>query len=187
MTRGFARGAAVGALVLTGFGGFWALESVAHLPELPSWKYGVAGLPILVLLCFAVFRLIHAGGLAEASDADQAARAGRKMGMRFGIIFGIEGALIGAAAAGLAGADRPLLIPVAIALIVGLHFFPLARVFDLRVYAFTGAFCTIAAVASLLVADSIARLVALGFAMAAILWISAAVVLMRHTGGTRAV
>jgi hypothetical protein len=137
----------------------------------------------LASLC--VLRMLNAANLAEANDPGLAARAGRRMGRSFGIIFGIEGALIGAVAGALARAGRPLLIPVAIALIVGLHFFPLARVFQVPLYGLTGLFCIVSGLASLLVPDSRARLVALGFAMAAVLWISAAAVLVRHTGHVR--
>ncbi len=182
MTRGFARGAAIGALVLTGFGGFWAFESVVNQPEARTWEYVAAGVTGALLAGLCVLRLVGASNLAEADDPALAARAGRRMGMSFGIIFGIEGLLIGAAAGALARAGRPLLIPVAIALIVGLHFFPLARVFQVRVYDLTGLLCVVAGLGSLLVPDGPARLVALGFAMTAVLWISATVVLVRYTG-----
>ena len=138
VTRGFARGAAIGALVLTGFGGFWAIESVVHQSEAPAWEWVAVGVTGAVLASLCLLRMVRAANLAEAHDPGLAARAGRRMGMSFGIIFGIEGLLIGAAAAALAQAGRPLLIPVAIALIVGLHFFPLARVFRVPVYHLTG-------------------------------------------------
>jgi hypothetical protein len=181
-TRGFARGAAIGALILTLFGGFWAFESMVHRPGALPWMYLAASLPLALLVLLAVVRFMNSGKLAPDSDPEQAARAGRKMGKSFGIIFGIEGALIGVAAGTLARAGLPLLIPVAVAVIVGLHFFPLARVFRMSVYDFTGAFCVAAGLASLFVHDATARLLALGLAMAAVLWASAAFVLLRHTG-----
>lgn len=54
----------------------------------------------------------------------------KRIGLRFGIIFGIEGVLIGAASGLLATAGLSDYLNPVIALIVGLHFIPLARVFE---------------------------------------------------------
>lgn len=182
MTRALARGAAIGALVLSWFGAFWAFASILHWPRATFWTWALAGIPVVALTLFSILRMIGAAGLPEAADGAQAAREGKRMGRNFGIICGIEFALIGGASALLARSGRPLLIPVAIALIVGLHFLPLARVFRLPVYYATGVLCVAFALASLLVADETVRLLALGVAMAVVLWLSAAAVLLRHTG-----
>ncbi len=182
VTRAFARGAAIGALVLSWFGAFWAFASIVHWPAAPPWAYAAAGLPVVALTLFSASRIVGSATLPPANDEAEAAREGKRMGRNFGIVCGIEFALIGAAAAALGSTGHPLLIPVAIALIVGLHFLPLARVFGLRVYTFTGVLCVACSLASLLVTDETARLLALGLAMAAVLWVSAGLVLFRYTG-----
>ncbi|HMH20857.1 MAG TPA: beta-glucosidase BglX [Puia sp.] len=65
------------------------------------------------------------------TDADKA--EGKKMGRAFGIIFGIEGLAIPVASVILVllGHDRYIL--PAIALIVGLHFYPMARIFQRQI------------------------------------------------------
>ncbi|MBS1661203.1 MAG: hypothetical protein JST68_09145 [Bacteroidetes bacterium] len=55
---------------------------------------------------------------------------GKKMGKTFGIVFGIEGAAIPIACAILGATGHSEYILPAIALIVGLHFYPMARIFD---------------------------------------------------------
>ena len=184
ITRDYARGVAIGALVLTFFGVFWAF---ANWPQAPSWAYGVLSLPVVALTLFAVVRFINAAKLPEAMDGDQAARDGKRTGIAFGVVFAVEFILIAAAAAILAKLNRPLLIPVAIALIVGLHFFPLARLFHVPVYSVTGMLCVACSLASLLVADEAVRLLLLGLTIAIILWGSAGVVLMRYTGSSERV
>ena len=134
---------------------------------------------------FSVARLVAAAKLPPAQDAEQAARQGRATGIWFGIIFATEAIFIAAAAILLAGAGRPLLIPVVVAAIVGVHFWPLARVFRIPIYWGTGALLLCCAAASLLIGDENARLLALGIAVALVLWISAAVVLVTSTAEAR--
>lgn len=177
VSRDYARGVAIGALILTFFGVFWAF---ANWPQAPSWAYGVLSLPVVTLTLFAVVRFINTAKLPEAMDGDQAARDDKRTGIAFGVVFAVEFILIAAAAAILNNLDRPLLIPVAIALIVGLHFFPLARLFHVPVYSVTGLLCVACAFASLLVADESVRLLLLGLTIAIILWGSAGVVLMKN-------
>ena len=182
MTRAYVRGVAIGALVLTFFGVFWASEAITNWTQAPSWAYGVLSLPVITLTLFAVVRFINAAKLPEAMDGDQAARDGKRTGIAFGVVFSIEFILIAVAAVILNNLDRPLLIPVAVALIVGLHFFPLARLFHVPIYSVTGLLCVACAFASLLVADEAVRLLLLGLAIAIILWGSAGAALLQYTG-----
>jgi hypothetical protein len=67
----------------------------------------------------------------QLSAADQAYR--KRTGISFGVIFGAEGIIIWLAATllGVTGHDD-FIVPV-IALIVGLHFYPMARIFRRRI------------------------------------------------------
>ena len=120
-------------------------------------------------------------------DGDLATRDGKRTGIAFGIVFAVEFILIATAAAILTKLDRPLLIPVVIALIVGLHFFPLARLFHVPVYSITGMLCVVCALVSLLVTDEPVRLLLLGLAIAIVLWGSAGIVLVLYTGFSKRV
>ena len=101
--------------------------------------------------------------------------------MVFGIILGIECALIAMVAAGLAHVRSYRLIPPAVALIVGLHFLPLAWFFRMRVYYATGVLMLAWLAACFLVADPLARSSILGLGTGIILWLSSALVLLLHT------
>jgi hypothetical protein len=71
-------------------------------------------------------------------DDPVAAAKGKRAGMLFGIIFGLEGGLIWLCATLLAHVGLSIWIPIAVAVIVGLHFIPLARVFEVPLYYWTG-------------------------------------------------
>jgi len=90
--------------------------------------------------------------------------------MWFGIIFGLEGLLIFLCSMVLAHEHLELWIPIGIALIVGVHFIPLAHVFEVPLYYGTGAFCVLGVLASALIGDADVRILATGLTMAAVLW-----------------
>lgn len=102
----------------------------------PAFSAGVAwpmATPfILLVLLFLVQGVLL---FARSRSFPVVATAGRRrqtkrIGMRFGLIFGIEGALIGATSGILSGTGHDAYLAPAIALIVGAHFIPLARVFE---------------------------------------------------------
>jgi hypothetical protein len=182
VTPTYAMFVVIGALVFTFLGAFWSVESIVNWPGAPVWTYGLVAIPTVGLTAFAFMRLVRSRGLPAASDPTRASRDGKRMGIAFGIIFTVEFALVAVCAVVLDNAGRSLLIPVAVAFIVGLHFLPLARVFRLPFYYVTGLACVTCSLGSLLVADEPVRLLALGLAVAAVLWASALVVLLRYTG-----
>jgi len=93
---------------------------------------------LLVVVSFffylsAVRLLLRALRRPKDSTAEGRAR-GKKTGMWFGIIFGLEGMIIGITSSVLAATHQgELIVPIAI-LVVGLHFLPLARLFDVSAY-----------------------------------------------------
>ena len=99
--------------------------------------------------------------------------------MLFGIIFGIEGALIALAAILLGQHGLGLWIPFAAALIVGIHFLPLARVFDMPLYYWTGFASVVGVLGCLFIHDVYVRVLAVGLVMAAVLWLSVIVLLVQ--------
>ncbi|MCY8234777.1 DUF7010 family protein [Priestia endophytica] len=97
----------------------------------------------------------------------------------FGIIFSLEGLLIAFAAVICVSTDHLHLFVPIMALIVGAHFFPLAYLFQVRIYYITGALlCLLATIVMLtfpvkiIIRDHqiMAWWVSVGFESALILW-----------------
>ena len=110
-------------------------------------------------------------------DDPVAAAKGKRAGIFFGIIFGLEGGLIGLSAALLSHAGLVDWIPIVAAVIVGLHFIPLARLFEVRLYYWTGTIIVIAMLACSFIHNAQVRSLSAGLVMAAVLWFSSALVL----------
>jgi hypothetical protein len=182
VTPTYAMFVVVGALVFTLLGAYWAVASLVNWPAAPVWAYALVAIPAAGLVALAVVRLVRSRALPPAVDPAQASHDGKRMGVAFGVIFTVEFALIALSAVLLDNAGRSLLIPVVVAFIVGVHFLPLARVFRLPFYYVTGVLCAACALASLLIGVEAVRLHVLGLAVAAVLWASALVVLLSHTG-----
>ena len=73
----------------------------------------------------------------------------KRISIRFGIIFGIEIVLIALANILLSLFQVDRFIAPTTALIVGIHFFPLARLFRIPVYYITGALLSVLALVAL--------------------------------------
>lgn len=181
-SRGFRLGAAIGALILTYAGAAWGFAALILRGTTPPWELGVFALPVLALTVLGARRVAAISKEGGGGSPGNAQR-GRRVGLWFGAIFGVEGGLIAFTSSFFARAGRPLLIPVAVVGIVGAHFLPLSGVFRVPTYAVTGALLFGCALGSLLIADEPTRVFALGIATALVLWVSAAAVLLIHTGG----
>lgn len=99
--------------------------------------------------------------------------------MLFGIIFGIECGVIWLCATVLARVGLSIWIPIAVAVVVGLHFIPLARVFEVPLYYWTGALSVLGVLGCSLIRDVGTRLLSAGLTMAAVLWLTAAWLLLQ--------
>jgi hypothetical protein len=183
-TPGFKAGAAIGALVLSFAGGAWSLVPLITRQGTPAWELLLPILPTLALMVFSIRRLLLIRGLPRSKQLDpqriENARQGRSIGILFGVIFTIEAAAIALASIGLAQIQRPLLIPVAVIAIMGVHFLPLAKVFRIPAYAVLGLVLIGLAAGCLLIPDEATRLLVLGIASAIALWATASVVLAVH-------
>jgi hypothetical protein len=74
----------------------------------------------------------------------------KRIWARFGIIFGIEFVLIAISSTLLSTFQRDVFIAPAIALIVGIHFFPLSRLFRVPVFSITGGLLSVLALVALI-------------------------------------
>ncbi|MGB8886853.1 MAG: hypothetical protein WCC87_09015 [Candidatus Korobacteraceae bacterium] len=132
----------------------------------------------ILLLALCVMRLRALRNIPSIPDPVAAAK-GKRAGMLFGIIFGIECALIWLCAMLLARLGLSIWIPIAVAVIVGLHFIPLARVFEVRLYYWTGALSVLGVLGCSLIHEAGTRLLWAGLTMAAVLWLTAVRLLLQ--------
>lgn len=175
------RGMGMGSLFLAFFGALWML--VALDAQSLLWVVACVLLPLSLLVLRAI-GLMHAARQANDAEppptAEEAERA-RRTGRRFAMIFLLEFGLIAVAAnllKDIGHADA--MVPV-IGVIVGIHFLPLARVFDYPLYYWTGgaeiALCALIAVAlraRLGAADPL-----IGLAMGLSLWMTVLILLVQ--------
>jgi hypothetical protein len=109
-----------------------------------------------------------------------AAREERKRrGRIVGIASAVEGATIFAAVTVLVNLGRRDLIAPAVAIIVGLHFLPIARWLPAPIYYLTAALLVAVGMTGAVVQDLPARILTVGIGAAAVLWLSCGVVLLR--------
>lgn len=158
-----------GSIILSVFALVWAVA----VPGLTSPTVEATAFAIAVLVTVAMVSL----ALRATVPPGEMRRLPADWQRRYNVIGIVEGVAIGLAVAVLIFAGRPELIPSLVCLIVGAHFFPLARLFDQRQYAWTGtSLCAIAVAgwAALVLVDSEAGRAIVGFGAAATLWATSA-------------
>ena len=176
------RGTVAGAAIMTFFGSTWCIMALALWPAHPAWTILAASAVTAVLLAWCVQRFVALRGIRGVDDPVAAAK-GKRAGMWFGIIFGVECLLICLSAILMVSLGLSIWIPIVVAVIVGLHFLPLARVFEVPLYYWTGALSVLGMLACSLIPDPGTRLLSAGLVMAAILWATALLLLLRaHPG-----
>ncbi len=144
MTPDFLREAAATA----GIFGFFAMVWFGWAQEAPPrpWRpWLIAGTVVSALTLLG-------GVVTYALNLDGPTAFDRDTGIRYGVAVGIEFTIAGIAAGILAGTRRKEYIPVAIGLVVGIHFFPLAVLLNYPLLHVVGALATIAAAVAVPVA-----------------------------------
>jgi hypothetical protein len=116
---------AIGGLIYTGVSTLWVI--IAY----------VFGDPLTFAMIIAIILLLGLGSvstvtLRSAVKKSPISSGSPELGKWFGIIFAAEGMSIGIGSGILAGLERFELIAPLVALIVGLHFFPLGYLLRLR-------------------------------------------------------
>ncbi|MFC4779411.1 DUF7010 family protein [Paenibacillus sp. GCM10023252] len=132
------RGTASGVLFMGGFGTLWSYTGVMGLQ---GW-----GSPWLMIIALLVGVTLIAGGITlirasrQLSDRGPVAgpMADKRMRLKFNLIFAAEGIAIAVTVAICNATKHPELIPLIAAAIVGLHFLPLAPLFKVNLYYYTG-------------------------------------------------
>ncbi|MFG3141957.1 hypothetical protein ACGFZA_37775 [Streptomyces sp. NPDC048211] len=160
-----------GTLVLSVFAVVWAFAGASGLAT--SGAATAVEIVAVALTAVAVLLAYRKG----AAPSPRLVSLPPNWGRAIGIVNGVEVVAIFAVIAASNASGHPGFIPAAIALVVGLHFFPLARFYDQWQYKVTAVLLSVVGVAgfALLAAgltDESVRAV-VGLASAAVLWASA--------------
>jgi hypothetical protein len=140
------RGTATGLLMMAFFTCLWSGIAFGGL-QFSVFKYALIIFPFLIML-FIVYA-IKFFGIAKhfpASLSVEDAAEKKKMGKWFGIIFGAEGLGIFLAVNIVINMGHPDLIIPAIALVVGVHFYPMARIFRRKIDYWLATWSTLVAI-----------------------------------------
>ncbi|GAA2698544.1 hypothetical protein [Actinoplanes palleronii] len=172
-------GIAQGVIVMTVFSLAWVVLAATAAPSTAA-TIGLAVLGVAVTAAVAVTGLRLAARSAARGTTRRVSASSRTV---FGLVNLGQTVLILVAVFGLTKAGHPGLIPAAVCFVVGLHFLPLARVFDVRTYWLTGALLVaVAAVGAIFFAyDADAALVraVVGLPAAVTLWLTSLLVARR--------
>jgi len=179
MPRDALRGIASGVFFMAFFGTLWATIGVGGVAGWGGAWPTVAALLIGVTLLGGGVSLWRGSGRLD--DAAKGVGAGDRPdeGRWFGIIFGLEGASIVVASAVCSATGHAELFFPIMALIVGIHFFPLAWLFGVGTHCLTGALlCAVGLIGLLAVPvtamlgdrEIMARALVVGGGCAIILW-----------------
>jgi hypothetical protein len=159
---------AVGAIIMTLFGAVWWMIG-AHASRRGSVSLYALGVLIAAALWFVAWRSSN-----QVTDPEEESRRGRLVG----IASGIEGVLILLAVNVLQNVGKRDFVAPAVAIIIGLHFIPLARWLPAPFYYGTALLLVAAGGIGCLVQDSHERLLLVSFASATVLWLTAIGVLL---------
>lgn len=175
---------ATGALNMAFFGAVWTAAGSGGIGGAAGVGVLVVGWTLAVVLCVGSVRLRRGARALPRDDSLQVQARRRSTLGRFNLVFGLEFLAIAVAVFLLVRLGLQSWIPSVVALIVGIHFFPLAELFGARVYHLTGALlCVLALVAFLLAPGS--RLALVGVGSAATLFATSAYVLLVGARATR--
>lgn len=173
------RGSGIGVIFMAVFGTLWAGTGVMGLQGWGVPYVELAAIFVGIIMVIVGISLIHASQKIPHQVSEDGARRLKRIGFLFNMVFIAEGLLIGIAISICNLINQTDLIPGVIAIIVGIHFLPLASLFQIKVYYATGVpLCLLALITWLFVPDTVmvgehqifAPLSLLGFGSALILW-----------------
>jgi hypothetical protein len=172
------RGRAVGAIVCAGFGAYalywWTQAAIQGERRLWFGAIAVATAILVVWAIVSLAALRHAPRVALDKGLVRFYRIG------YALIVAIEGAAISVGGPILGHFHRPDLYGQWVGAVVGLHFFPLGKLFKIPLYYGTGAAISLAAFGSLLISPSPVRSAITAGGTGIALWITAVVTLSKN-------
>lgn len=134
-----------GTVVLSVFALLWAFTGASGTGTATDVVPVV--LEVAAVLVTAV--AIHVGHRKDAAPSPRTVSLPANWARGVGLVNAAEVAAIAAVIAATAGSGHVRVVPAAVALVVGLHFFPLARLYDQRQYRWTGALLSAVALVGL--------------------------------------
>jgi hypothetical protein len=160
----------VGAIIMAVFAALWWIlgTRAAHQGSLPMYAAAVVISSVIIVI-----------GLRLTGRESGASEERKHRGRVVGIASGAEVLAIFVAVNVLTNIGRSDLAAPLIALIVGLHFFPLARWLPAPLYYASGVALVIIGAAGIAVSDVNVRLFAVCVAAACVLWLTCGIVLCR--------
>jgi hypothetical protein len=167
---------ATGAAFMFGFGIIWLLIGLLRGRPSPAWLR-------LTLLCVGIALGAAIATLAARASSiphnassltAQQVAINREIGRHFYMIFGVELAAIFVAVVVLNAIHYPDYILCGIALIVGVHFVPLAALFRMPLYYATGSLGCAIGLVGFFLADDRLRQKVVGLSFGLLLWATAA-------------
>jgi hypothetical protein len=176
MSREILIGTTTGATLMFGFGVVWLLLGLFRGVRSPTWVR-LALLLGGIALAASIATLGRRASTFPRRDVALSAQqitAGREVGRRFYLVAGIEFAAIFIAVIVLRAIRFPDYILCTIALIVGIHFFPLAALFKSPLYYVTGSVGCLIGLAGFFTADNDRRQKIVGLSFGLMLWATAA-------------
>lgn len=149
LSRAALRGRSMGVFACGAFGALWASSALSlGAPTLDTVGYAVIALITGSLLWLAIGMLRRSRQMSSADDP--ARQAQRRTNFRFLAIFVVEIVLINIAAVVLDRQHAVQYLMPTIAIVVGLHFYPLAPLFRAPRYHVTATVMTVAGMAGVL-------------------------------------
>jgi hypothetical protein len=173
-------GAANGVLFMTFFGALWASIGIVGSHGLWSPWLLVCSAAITLVLLIGAITLFRKARTLRTSFTSEESKHWKNVNRKFGLVFMLEGAAIAIASFICNNLDHfELFFPI-MALIVGIHFFPLAQLFRVSFYHVTGAvMCVLGIITFFLPMNAtvggvslILTSVFIGFGSALMLWVT---------------
>jgi hypothetical protein len=163
-------GIAIGNLFLGCFGMAWIVLGLSSTGKMNPLVLALLSGFLVALIIVSIYIMRRAHGSLDRSEANRIER--KKINRRFGLVNFLQWGLIFAAVFGLPHLGLTRWIVPAIILIVGIHFFPLAKLFKARMHYLVGAIVVAWAIfyPILFSAGKADSMGAIG--MGAILWVS---------------
>ena len=143
-----------------------------------SLRVGLLLAGVVLAACIGIVRRSVRQSSVDTRSSAEAA-VSQQAGQRFGWISAFEGGAIFLAIVLLNASHRQQFIAPVIAIIVGLHFFPLARLFGADLYYATGSLGCAIGISGLLISDSALRMSFVGLTFGSLLWLTVVAVLVK--------
>jgi hypothetical protein len=127
------KGIAIGLALISLFTFIWSSIGNAGLAGREYHTVFAIFFALIILFIYYAIRTFRILGNFPVSSSEEDLKEGKKMGKWFGIVFGLEGITIPVAVNIVIALGHTDLIIPTIALIVGLHFYPMAWIFKRKI------------------------------------------------------